>query len=195
MLVDDHPLVRQALALTVAAIDPAVTVEQLEAVKEAEASLERDPGEALVLLDLHLPGQSGMEGLMRIKGRFPQVPVAIVSGDDDSATVLSAQACGAAGFISKTASRSSLITALGALMAGQDWFPDQEEVQPQEQLTAAQTRVLDCIRRGLMNKQIAHELGMSEHTVKYHLGGIFRKLGCYSRAQLVSTLIDSSARN
>jgi DNA-binding NarL/FixJ family response regulator len=190
LLVDDHPLFRQALAVTIGELNPDAVIEEFETVQAVTGALEADATGALVLLDLQLPDNTGMLGLVKLKSRFADLPVVIVSGTDDAETVATAEACAAAGFIPKTANRRTLCAALTALLAGQRWFPEAEAARAPAQLSAVQMRVLDGIKRGLMNKQIAWELGLSEHTIKYHLAGIFRKLGCQSRAHLVSIVAE-----
>lgn len=194
ILVDDHPLLRQALALTVVAADPAASVEQCATLAEALELIASGPAPDLLLLDLHLADSNGISGLIEASTRYPELRTAIVSGQEDPETIQAARASGAAGFIPKSASRPMLIAAITALMAGHAWFPDAGEPSGHSTWSAMQVRVIDCLKRGLMNKQMAHELGMSEHTVKYHLAAIFRKARCHSRSQLLSALADNSIR-
>jgi DNA-binding NarL/FixJ family response regulator len=194
-LVDDHPLFRQALAATIAAADATAQVQQSETLREAMDLIAAGPPPSLLLLDLQLTDSTGVSGLIEVGARFPELRIAVISGQEDPETVASARLAGAVGFVPKTASRSSLIAAVSALLAGQTWFPDTKTPSAQSQWTTAQNRVLDCLKRGLMNKQIAHELGMSEHTVKYHLAGIFRKARCHSRSQLLSVLAGDGNRD
>lgn len=190
VLVDDHPLFRQALAATVRQIQPDIMIEQHETLAEARAALARDPDGALVLLDLKLPDSQGVAGLLALKAEAPAAVVAIVSATDDAETVLTVQACGAVGFISKAAGVEELCAAMETLLAGDSWFPDHDAIPGREALTPAQARILEGVHRGLMNKQIAWEMGLSEATVKYHLTGIFRKLGVQTRAQLLTLARD-----
>lgn len=191
LLVDDHPLFRQALAATVAQIGATALVEEFETIASVMAALKTDVTDVvLILLDLKLPDNSGMTGLLSIKAHFPDIPVAIVSATDDSDTVQTALACGAAGFVSKASNLDELSAAVEALIQGEEWFPKLDADEGHTALTGTQARILDGIRRGLMNKQIAYELGLSEHTIKYHLTGIFRKMGCQTRAQLVALTRD-----
>ena len=186
VLVDDHPLFRQALAATLALAHDGVEVEQFDTLAGVRRALEDDADVAFVLLDLQLPDSHGMAGLLSLQARFPDLPVAVISANDDRETVSTAMACGAAGFVSKAASVAELTAAVKALMDGGSWLPGTHVEDDRTALSATQARVLDGIHRGLMNKQIAHELGLSEATVKYHLTGIFRKLGVQTRSQLTS---------
>lgn len=190
LLVDDHPLFRQALAATVGQINPGIAITQFDTLGEARRALSVDERDALVLLDLKLPDSNGIAGLLGLKAHAPAVTVAIVSATDDRETVLTAQACGAAGFISKAAGMEELSAALESLFAGEPWFVPPEGDAQREPLTPAQARILDGVHRGLMNKQIAFEMGLSEATVKYHLTGIFRKMGVQTRAQLLALARD-----
>ena len=186
LLVDDHPLFRQALAATVDAVDAAIGVEQFDTLAAVRAALDADDGAALVLLDLKLPDSSGVSGLLAPQARHPDLPIAVVSATDDPETVQTAMACGAAGFISKASGVHDLAAAVEALLRGESWFPADAGDDARAGLTPTQTRILDGLHRGLMNKQIAFELGLSEATVKYHLTGIFRKLGVQTRSQLTA---------
>lgn len=189
LLVDDHPLFRQALAATVRQIAPEHSVEHYDTLGEARAAL--GAGEdALVLLDLKLPDSQGISGLLGLKAQAPAATVAIVSASDDHETVQTAQACGASGFISKAASVEELAAAIETLLAGAEWFTETGPDHGRAPLTAAQARIVEGVHRGLMNKQIAYEMGISEATVKYHLTGIFRKMGVQTRAQLLTLARD-----
>ncbi|MBB3956475.1 response regulator transcription factor [Novosphingobium sediminicola] len=189
LLVDDHPLFRQALAATVRQIAPEHSIEHYDTLGEARAAL--GAGEdALVLLDLKLPDSHGISGLLGLKAQAPAATVAIVSASDDHETVQTAQACGASGFISKAVSVEELAAAIETLLAGAEWFTETGPDHGRAPLTTAQARIVEGVHRGLMNKQIAYEMGISEATVKYHLTGIFRKMGVQTRAQLLTLARD-----
>lgn len=186
LLVDDHPLFRQALAATVALARSGLVIEQHETLAAVRESLARDASDALVLLDLKLSDSSGVSGLLALKAHFPDVPVAVVSATDDAETVQTAVACGAAGFVSKSAGIDELTAAIETLAQGHSWFPDATGADDAAPLSTTQARILDGVHRGLMNKQIAWELGLSEATVKYHLTYIYRRMGVITRAQLLA---------
>jgi DNA-binding NarL/FixJ family response regulator len=192
LLVDDHPLFRQALAATIATVDRGIVVEQFDSLATVGAALGADGAGALVLLDLKLPDSRGVSGLLSLQARFPDVPIAIVSARDDPETVHTAIACGAAGFIPKASGLADLGAALAALLRGGRWFPDGGGEETRGALTPTQARILDGLHRGLMNKQIAFELGLTEATVKYHLTGLFRKLGVQTRSQLTALARDGA---
>jgi DNA-binding NarL/FixJ family response regulator len=192
LLVDDHPLFREALAVTVHQLRPTAQVEQFDTVEQVTAAMSEDCADALILLDLQLADAAGMLGLVDLRVRFPALRVVIVSGRDDPQTVANAAACGASGYIPKTAPPASLAAALSAVMSGKTWFPATAGSSRADRLSAIQMRILDGIKRGMMNKQIAYEVGLSEHSIKYHLTGIFRKLGCQTRSQLVAAVSEPS---
>ncbi|HWU03212.1 MAG TPA: response regulator transcription factor [Novosphingobium sp.] len=184
LLIDDHPLFRQALAATVRQARADARIEEYVTLAEARAAL--GEAAAFVFLDLRLPDAQGLTGLLALKAQAPDAAIAIVSATDDALTVQGAMACGASGFISKAAGVDELTAAIETLFAGQAFVPEAAAPDASDPLTPAQTRILEAIHRGLMSKQIAWEMGISEATVKYHLTGIFRKLGVQTRAQLLT---------
>ena len=186
ILVDDHPLFRQAMAATINSVRSGIEVDQCETLATARRKLETESEIALVLLDLKLPDSQGIAGLLSLKAHFPSVPIVIVSANDSSDTVETAIACGAAGFISKSAGVDELSAAIEALINGESWFPQTAGAGSRRELSATQVHILNGVHRGMMNKQIAYELGLSEATVKYHLTSIFRIMGVHTRAQLVA---------
>ncbi|MDG2533011.1 response regulator transcription factor [Sphingomonas sp. HITSZ_GF] len=192
-LVDDHPLFRQALAETVHGIEGAIEVAEFETLAAVRSALAEDAEVALIMLDLKLPDSNGVTGLLSLKALFPQVPIAIVSAADDPETIKTAIACGAAGFVPKSADVEELSAAVETLLKGEQWFTKGTPLAAGTALTPAQAKVLDAVRRGLMNKQIAYELGISERTVKFHLHTVFRKLGAQTRAQLVALAVEGAS--
>lgn len=190
ILIDDHPLFRQALAATLGQIAGARSVDQFETLRDAMAALVENASVALILLDLKLPDSTGIGGLLSLKAEYPDIPIAIVSASDDLETIQTTLACGAAGFISKAVGVDELSAAVESLLAGETWFPEARDQDLRVPITDTQTRILDGIHRGLMNKQIAYETGLSEATVKYHLTGLFRRFGVQTRAQLTAMARD-----
>jgi len=190
LLADDHPLFREALGTILRRIWPGIVVDEVDCLRAAVAAL--DDGAAtyeLVLLDLKLPDCDGFAGLLALGNAHPETAVAIVSAREDSATISDAIACGAAGFIPKSATSAKLREALKAILAGDVWTPDDIGPPPTDairviaSLSPAQLRILLGLRRGLLNKQIAHEIGVTEATVKAHMTALFRKLGVSNRTQ------------
>lgn len=189
LVADDHPLFRQALIASIRRAHRGLAVEEHATFASLEAALARDSRAALALLDLKLPDSAGFAGLLRLREAFPGLPVAIISATEDATTIRQAMVCGAAGYIPKSISLSGLAAALATILGGEHWVPAQAlELAggtgcPLEPLSPAQARVYSGLQRGLMNKQIAYELGVTEATVKAHLTGLFRKLGVQTRTQ------------
>ena len=147
-----------------------------------------------------MPGGTGLSGLVTLKALQPALPIIIVSATDDAATIRHAIELGASGFISKSASMETIGEAISAVLAGEIWMPEDIELDsghdPEIEslitrirtLTPQQTRVLIMLSEGLLNKQIAYELSVSEATVKAHVSAVLQKLGVDSRTQAVILL-------
>ncbi len=186
VIADDHPLFRTALGHAVAAAWP--NAEKVEASSAAEARSAVEQGADCLLLDLHMEDSHGLSALMDFRQDFPAVPVVIVSASEETRVYTAAAQLGASAFIPKSASLDDMREALVAVRDGDSWFPDSEEEADEDlariaTLTPAQRRILGHMRAGLLNKQIAYELDISEATVKAHITAIFRKLNVISRTQ------------
>ncbi len=200
VIADDHPLFRGALrqALTgLAEGSRVVEVGDFAGVKQLVAT---DGEIDLVLLDLSMPGASGLSGLVALRGIDSSLPIVVVSAHDDGATIRRALELGASGFVSKSASMEEIRQAVRTVLDGGIAAPrgvdlgeegDAEVtdlIQRLRMLTPQQTRVLSMLGEGLLNKQIAYELGVSEATVKAHVSAVLQKLGVDSRTQAVIRL-------
>ncbi|HCV05172.1 MAG TPA: DNA-binding response regulator, partial [Pseudoalteromonas sp.] len=152
----------------------------------------------ILLLDLHMPGNGDLYGLIRIREDYPSLPIAVVSGSEDINVVSKVMAYGAMGFIPKSSSSDDIAMAINHILEGDVWLPselkdkvsdvdgeDKEIAAQVASLTPQQYKVLQYLHEGLLNKQIAYELHISEATVKAHITAIFRKLGVYNRTQAV----------
>ena len=152
----------------------------------------------LVLLDLTMPGASGFTSLVYLKGQVPEMPIVIVSGSEDTRVIRRSIEYGALGFIPKSVSLDTMVDAVKATLLGEAWIPprialDEKVVDDKEAkiaegislLTPQQFRVLIMLMQGLLNKQIAYELDVSEATIKAHVTAILRKLKVHSRTQAV----------
>ncbi len=199
IIADDHPLFRAALKQAVAQAVPGVAIleaDTLAAVQEtAEANVDAD----LVLLDIHMPGAQGFSGLVFLRGQYPGIPVVVISGSEEAQVMKRAIDYGASGFIPKSAPLEVISEAIRAVLQGEEWLPTDisesldDEVSEEDQkfaealasLTPQQFRVLTMLTEGLLNKQIAYELNVSEATIKAHVTAILRKLGVHSRTQAV----------
>jgi DNA-binding NarL/FixJ family response regulator len=194
LIADDHPLVREALARTVARVRPEAEVLQAASHDDTLARLaaEQPP---LALVDLHMPGMSGTLALRRLRAASPSTRLLVVSGDDDPAVMRAALAAGAAGFVPKSEPPERLEQALALVLAGGTYLPAQAladfrdgQAPPRADpgaLTPRQTDVLHGLMRGLPNKLIARELGLTEGTVKIHIAAILRALQARNRTEAV----------
>ena len=195
LIVDDHPLFCDALALTLRGVAGVAEVDAAHSLGAALQRLDRNPRPGLVLLDLDLPDVEGLEGLLRLRAAHPDLPVLVVSSMAEPRLIRAALAAGAAGFVPKHAGRESFRAALDALGRGESWLPEgiagteddgaEDAVARLAQLTRQQAKILDLLCQGKLNKQIAWELSIAETTVKAHVTAIMRKLGVQSRTQAV----------
>ena len=196
IIADDHPLFRGALREAVSDVPSISKIDEAGSFQELTKLLELDGDIDLVLLDLTMPGAIGFSGLIYLRAQYPAVPVVIVSASDDADTVRRAMDFGALGFIPKRFGVETLREAIGQVLAGEVWFPkdvtagatDPETMKLRDRmmtLTPQQVRVLMMLSEGLLNKQIAYELGVSEATIKAHVSAILQKLGVESRTQAV----------
>ena len=200
VIADDHPLFRGALKQALAGIGGVGAVLEagdFESVKRLAA--ENDDID-LLMLDLSMPGSSGLSALISLRGIHPDTPMVVVSAHDDAQTIRRALELGASGFISKSASMEDIRTAVGKVLdggvaapAGVDLGVEQDPeisgiIRRLQSLTPQQTRVLGMVAEGLLNKQVAYELGVSEATIKAHVSAILQKLGVDSRTQAVIML-------
>lgn len=207
IIVDDHPLFRDAMKASLFALSTDLILAEASSLDQVTTQLTAKPECDLVLLDLKMPGVQGLAGLAYLRAQFPTVPVAVVSGQEEPATIRRSLALGASGFIPKSTSADVMRSAVKAILAGDIWAPNVVlEATPQDReiddlskrlttLTPQQLRVLMMLRTGLLNKQIAFELDVSEATVKAHVSAILLKLDVDSRTQAViaANKINSSA--
>ena len=197
VIADDHPLFRGALRQGITSLMPASRILEAGGLDDLTATLQRHRDVDLVLLDLTLPGVQGFSGLLYLRAQFPEIPVAVVSAHDDPAVMRRAIEFGAAGFMPKSLDIDQIGVALKAILAGGLWTPPDIDLSASDDheaadlvrrlasLTPQQIRVLMMVSEGLLNKQIAYELAVSEATVKAHVSAILQKLGVDSRTQAV----------
>ena len=197
LIADDHPLFRGALREAVNGLFGRADVAEAGAFEEVVDRLERAGDMDLVLLDLRMPGARGFSGLMYLRAQYPSLPIVVVSANDDPAVIRRCMEFGAAGFLPKTLGVDALRQAIACVLKGEVWTPpnvdlsagsDAESaatIRRLSTLTPQQVRVLMMLSEGLLNKQIAYELGVSEATVKAHVSAILQKLGVESRTQAV----------
>ena len=197
VIADDHPLFRGALREAVSGLFAERDIAEAGSFDEAVKLLDRGSEVDLVLLDLSMPGVRGFSGLMYLRAQYPSVPVVVVSANDDPAVIRRCMDFGASGFIPKTLGVDQMRAAIAGVLKGGVWTPPDVDLNTAADaetaallarlttLTPQQVRVLMMLSEGLLNKQIAYELGVSEATVKAHVSAILQKLGVESRTQAV----------
>jgi len=197
VIADDHPLFRGALREAVSGLFEEVEIAEAGSFDDVAALLERGGEVDLILLDLTMPGVRGFSGLMYLRAQYPSVPIVVVSANDDPAVIRRCVEFGASGFIPKTLGIEAIRGAIARVLEGGAWMPpdidlgagsDAETADLMTRLaslTPQQVRVLMMLSEGLLNKQIAYELSVSEATVKAHVSAILQKLGVESRTQAV----------
>ena len=197
VIADDHPLFRGALREAVTGLFERIDIAEAGTFNEVAELLERGSDVDLVLLDLTMPGVRGFSGLMYLRAQYPSVPVIVVSANDDPAAIRRCMEFGASGFIPKTLGVEAMRSAISRILSGGVWTPPDVDLSAGSDtetaelmvrmatLTPQQVRVLMMLSEGLLNKQIAYQLGVSEATVKAHVSAILQKLGVESRTQAV----------
>lgn len=198
IIADDHPLFRTAMQQAVKQLVPDVTIEQAESLPELQQLVEQHKDADLVLLDLQMPGAHGYSGLVFLRSHFPEIPVIVVSACEDPAIMCQAIDHEASGYIAKSSPLENIAEAIELVLQGDIYLPEgarRHQHQPDQQaldmaerlasLTPQQFRVLTMMTEGMLNKQIAYDLEVSEATIKAHVTAIFRKLGVRTRTQAV----------
>jgi DNA-binding NarL/FixJ family response regulator len=197
VIADDHPLFRGALKEAVGQLFSATKIFEAGGFDELQGLLEREADMDLVLLDLSMPGVRGFSGLLYLRAQFPGVPVVVVSANEEPDVIRRCMEFGASGFLPKTLGVEVMRTAIHKVLDGGVWTPPDIDLQSTDDketrdlvarlatLTPQQVRVLMMLSEGLLNKQIAFELTVSEATVKAHVSAILQKLGVESLTQAV----------
>ena len=197
MIVDDHPLFRGALNQALSASFDDARIEEASSLDELNEALAKDKDVDLILLDLTMPGVQGLSGLLYLRAQHPEIPVVVVYAKEDPGTIRRCIEFGASGFVPKSQPVSDIRAAVKAVLDGEVWTPpDIDLAQSTDSettdllnrlstLTPQQVRVLMMLSEGLLNKQIAYKLSVSEATIKAHVSAILQKLGVDSRTQAV----------
>lgn len=202
LVIDDHPLIQEAISNVLRRLEPQADID-VAGDCECGLALAGDGTEPdLVLLDLNLPGQSGIPALKLWRTRYPGIPVVVLSAATDQQTVIAAIGAGASGFIPKSSTNEVMLNALRLVLGGGRYLPPEilshssgdEAISPRARhgstlsietlgLSARQAEVLKLIAKGASNKVICRELGLAERTVKAHVTAVFRALKVTSRTQ------------
>ncbi|WP_295801475.1 response regulator transcription factor [uncultured Microbulbifer sp.] len=205
IIADDHPLFRGALRQSITQTFPDAEIFEASDLQGLQDCVARHPDCDLLLLDLHMPGAHGFSGLIFLAGQYPQLPVMVVSANEKPEIMCRAIDYGACGFLPKSAPVEMMAEALQQVLDGEIWLPkeiaeryaagesgtgetENEVADVIATLTPQQFRVATMLAEGLLNKQIAYEMQVTEATVKAHLTALFRKLEVNSRTQAVLAL-------
>jgi len=201
LVIDDHPLFRDALEL--ALIKSKIAPDDIQCastITDATSILEK-ADYSLILLDLNLSDSKDFEGLSKIRAVNNDIPIIIVSATESKQAYSTAVSLGASGYIPKSSPLADITTAINKVLSGEQAFPENttgnhspetEAAAKLGSLTPAQHRVMSCLSDGLLNKQIAYQMGISEATVKAHMTAIFRKLGANNRTQALLVFRDAT---
>lgn len=192
LIADDHPLFRQALMLAVAKVVPQAQIVEAGTLAAALRAAGAADDLRLILLDLKMPGAVGYSGIALLHAEKPEVPILVVSSAEGAKAAEEARALGAVGFLPKDSPLPAIEAAIARALGGQApvQVPGAADDQPEDSvrreiagLTPTQLKVLLAVLDGKLNKQIAHELAISEATVKAHMTAIMRKLDVRTRTQ------------
>ena len=182
-VIDDHPLMREAVVMLLRRLRPGANVVALDRIAGVEAAVLQHGVPELICLDLKLPDTTGTSGVQQLKSRYPETPLAVLSASPAADAEEQCIEAGADIYIEKSAGASEIGNAIRALINADGGF---EELTPADsKLSKRQKQLIVMLDRGLSNREIADELGISEHTVKVHLWRLFRRLGVKSRTQTI----------
>ena len=198
LIVDDHPVLREGLAALLRQAGPDTSVLQARSSRDALNLLDDNDDLDVVILDLMMPGQNGLDALPEFARRRPELPVIVLSSSEDPQIARQAIALGALGYVPKSANPPTLLLAIKLVLNGELYVPPlildepatelrqtYDHASEQGELTDRQIEVLRLIADGQSNKAIAFRLGLSENTVKVHITAIFRALRAINRTQAV----------
>lgn len=197
IIADDHPLFRNALFQSVHMAISGANLLEADSLESLLSLLDKSDEPDLILLDLKMPGANGMSGLIHLRADYPDIPIVVISASEEPSIVSQVKMHGAFGFIPKSSDMRALISALNKVLEGEPYFPAELLIDNSESndlaekistLTPQQYKVLGMLSDGLLNKQIAYDLNVSEATIKAHMTAIFRKLGVKNRTQAVILL-------
>ena len=193
LIIEDHPMFRDALLGIMCGVFGVANVIAVSSVEKGLTSFNTVDGPTLISLDLGLPGMEGVEAVRSLRRKFAAAMIVIVSASDDRHMANAALNAGATAFMSKALSSDAMSEVLRKMRAGEalesNWITphrgravNKDGATP---LTARQSDTLACLCTGMSNKEIGIRLGLSEITVKMHIGAIFQKLGVANRTQAV----------
>lgn len=198
LVADDHPLFREALKGALTPYFEGLEVVEADTLTAVETILSDDTDFDIILLDLTMPGGEFFNGLIKVKEMCGDIPVAVISATEGIEVVAQVMSLGASGYIPKSSPTSDIAHGVGEIHRGGTWLPERLQSGLSElseethqllkrfrELTPKQIQVLSFVRAGLMNKQIAHEMNVTEATIKAHISAILKKLDINTRTQAV----------
>ena len=200
LIVDDHAILREGLAAMLRQAGPDTEVLQASASADGLRLAETHADLDAVFLDLEMPGGGGMSAIPEFGKRRPELPVIVLSSSEDPRDVRRALALGALGYVPKSSPPRALLSALQLVLSGSIYVPPlmlgpaaaaprsagTDAARPSAALTERQLEVLRLLGKGLSNKEIGRDLGLSEKTVKAHVTAIFKTLNVVNRTQAAS---------
>ena len=191
--VEDHPVFRQGLATIIDTEPDMVLVAQASNGVEAISEFRRHRPD-VTLMDLRLPGANGTDILIAIRGEFSDARIIMLSTSDSDGEIQRALRSGASGYVLKSMPQDDLLSVIRLVHAGKRQIPAEVAVLlaehlGEENLTARELQVLQLIRDGCKNKQIADQLSISENTVNFHIKNIVDKLGANDRTHAVTIAV------
>lgn len=203
LIADDHPMIREAIGTAIAQAFEGSTVSETEDLDSTLEIAAENPEIDLILLDLNMPGMDGLNGIVRLRSTHPDIPIVVLSAEEDKNVILQAVTCGAVGFITKSMPREKITEAIGQVLQGQIFLPpdiirkaatsggqrrrQDAAIDPElvSSLTRRQLLVFEHMTKGQSNKEIGYELNIAETTVKAHVSAILRKLRVHSRLKAI----------
>jgi DNA-binding NarL/FixJ family response regulator len=184
-VIDDHPLMRDALTMLLHRVKPGLKIIPIHKLNVVESTVEKNGLPELFCLDLQLPDTLGMSGVQVLKAKFPDIPLAVVTSSSASEYEARCLEAGADAFIEKSNSPAQIIAALRSLLVTEEQAAIEDAATPAgpTKLSKRQKQLILMLDQGLSNRDIAEKLEISEHTVKVHFWRLFRRLGVNSRTQ------------
>jgi len=191
LIVDDHSLFRTGMKMILTQVGEAAGISEADSIKEAFDFCES--GVDVILLDIHMPGLNGIDGIKPIRDKFAKVPIIVLSASSEMSDMHKAKELGAAGFMNKASQAEEMVNSITRVLEGNTCFPDdlkKVEGEPANKslagsLTPRQIEVLIYLCEGMSNKLIARELEMSENTVRVHVSAILSTLGAVNRSEAI----------
>jgi len=203
LIADDHPLFRDAIKSIITEKFPGYLLLETASLDEAIQLVDENPDIDLILLDLNMPGMDGLTGIVKMRNHAPEIPLGIISAEEDKSVVLQTVGYGAVGFIPKSSARDAISQAIGQILDGQVYMPadiirggttqsptktghhSDIDLKNMAYLTRKQLQVFEQMAKGKSNKQIAYEMNIAETTVKAHVSAILHKMNVKNRIQAV----------